>query len=178
MWHSYDGASVMSGCFCSVRTRLRDKVPQAVYLHCHSHRLNLILGDCVKNISGLPLFFSVINTLYTFITKSNTRYQLFIEAQKAEDLQFLTLEKPAITRWSYYYWSVAKVKLRYGSLLAVLHKVEESSDSEAAAEASGLYKQLLSFKFVVNLHVAEQVLKVTNSLSDQLQAKELLLSEA
>ncbi|XP_066961629.1 zinc finger MYM-type protein 1-like [Macrobrachium rosenbergii] len=67
--------------------------------------------------------------------------------------------------------SVAKVKLCYGSLLAVLHKVEESSDSEAAAEASGLYKQLLSIKFVVNLHVAEQVLKVTNSLSDQLQAK-------
>ena len=89
MAQCYDGASVMSGCFSDVQARLRDKVPQAVYLHCHSHRLNLILGDCVKNISGLPLFFSVINTLYTFITKSKVgiRYQLFIEAQKAEDPQ-------------------------------------------------------------------------------------------
>ena len=149
-----------------------------MYIHCHAHRLNLVLGDCVKNISGLSSFFSVINTLYTFITNSNTRYQLFIEAQKAEDLQVLTLERPAITRWSYYYRSVSKVKLRYGSLLAVLHRVSESSDSEAAAEADGLYTKLLSFKFVMNLHIVEQVLKVTNSLSDQLQAKELLLSEA
>ncbi|XP_066980069.1 zinc finger MYM-type protein 1-like [Macrobrachium rosenbergii] len=166
----YDGASVLSGCFSGVQARLRDKIPQAVYIHCHAHRLNLVLGGCVKNISGLSSFFSVINTLYTFITNSNTRYQLFIEAQKAEDLQILTLERPAITRWSYYYRSVAKVKLRYGSLLAVLYKVEESSDSEAAAEASGPYKHLLSFKFVVNLHVAEQVMRVTNSLSDQLQS--------
>ena len=173
----YDGASVRSGCFNGVQARLRDKIPQAVYIHCHALGLNLVLGDCVKNISGLSSFISVINSLYKFITNSNTGYQLFIEAQKAEYLQVLTLERPAITRWSYYYWSVAKVKL-YVSLLAVLHKVEESSDSAAAADASGLYKQLLSFKFIVNLHVAEQVLKVTNSLSDQLQAKELLLSEA
>lgn len=174
----YDGASVMSGCFSGVQARLREKIPHAVYIHCHAHRLNLVLGDCIKNTTGLSSFFSVVNTLYTFITNSNTRNQLFIEAQKAENLKVLTLERPAITRWSYYYRSVSKVKLRYGSLLAVLHRVSESSDSEAAAEAKGLYTKLLSFKFVMNLHIVEQVLGVTNSLSDQLQAKELLLSEA
>ena len=54
--------------------------------------------------------------------------------------------------------------------------MSESSDSEA--EANGLYTKLLSFKFVMNLHIVEKVLEVTNSLSDQLQAKELLLSKA
>ena len=38
---SYDGASVMSGCNSGVQTLLKEKCPQATYVHCSAHRLNL-----------------------------------------------------------------------------------------------------------------------------------------
>ena len=44
----YDGASVMSGCCSGVQQRIRELVPQAIYIHCHAHCLNLVLVDCVK----------------------------------------------------------------------------------------------------------------------------------
>ncbi len=41
----YDGAAVMSGCVSGVQKRIRDLVPQAIYVHCHAHCLNLVLVD-------------------------------------------------------------------------------------------------------------------------------------
>ena len=38
----YDGAAVMSGCNNGVQELFRREVPQAVYIHCHAHRLNLV----------------------------------------------------------------------------------------------------------------------------------------
>lgn len=47
----YDGASVMSGCCSGVQQRIRELAPQAIYVHCHAHCLNLVLVDCVKKNS-------------------------------------------------------------------------------------------------------------------------------
>lgn len=44
----YDGAAVMSVCVSDVQTHIRQLVPQAIYIHCHAHCLNLVLVDCVK----------------------------------------------------------------------------------------------------------------------------------
>ncbi|XP_065580922.1 zinc finger MYM-type protein 1-like [Artemia franciscana] len=174
----YDGASVMSGHFSGVQARLREKAPQAVYTHCHSHRLNLVIGDCMQKIQRISSVFSVLQTVYSFVSNSNTRYQLFVEAQKTANVPVLTLERTVVTRWSYWYRSVAKILVRYDCILAVLSVVQESSDREAAAEATGLKNQLESFPFIFSLHVIHEVLAVINPLSEQLQAADLVISEA
>ena len=43
---SYDGASVMSGRCTGVQSRIKEFAPCAIYIHCHAHRLNLVLVDC------------------------------------------------------------------------------------------------------------------------------------
>lgn len=53
----YDGASVMSGSLSGVQTRFRQLVPQAIYIHCFAHRLNLALVDCVTGMQGVAEFF-------------------------------------------------------------------------------------------------------------------------
>ena len=52
---SYDGAAVMSGRLSGVQARIRKLCPQAIYMHCFAHRLDLVLVDCSKNVE----FFSV-----------------------------------------------------------------------------------------------------------------------
>ncbi|KAL3187177.1 hypothetical protein MRX96_025905 [Rhipicephalus microplus] len=47
---TYDGASVMSGTSRGVQALFRLEVPQAVYVHCMSHRLNLVIMDVCKAI--------------------------------------------------------------------------------------------------------------------------------
>ena len=41
----YDGASVMSGRCSGVQKRIREIAPQAIYVHCYAHCLNLALVD-------------------------------------------------------------------------------------------------------------------------------------
>ncbi|KAH6938497.1 hypothetical protein HPB50_010162 [Hyalomma asiaticum] len=47
---TYDGASVMSGTSRGVQALFRQEVPQAVYVHCMNHRLNLVIVDVCKAI--------------------------------------------------------------------------------------------------------------------------------
>ena len=47
----YDGASVMSGKCAGVQKRVKEVVPQAIYIHCLAHVLYLVLVDCAKNVS-------------------------------------------------------------------------------------------------------------------------------
>ena len=168
----------MNGRFSGVQARHREKAPQAVYIHHNSHRLNLVIGDCMKKIQRISSVFSVLQTVYGFVSNSNTRYQLFVEAQTTANMSVLTLETTVVTHWSYWYRSVAKILVRYDCILAVLSVVQESSDREEAAEATGLKNQLESFPFIFSLHVIHEVLAVINPLSEQLQAPDLIISDA
>ena len=74
----YDGASVMSGKFSGVQTRIREKAPQALYIHCHAHRLNLTLTATLMSITEITQFFSMIQAIYVFLTRSSPRHEVFV----------------------------------------------------------------------------------------------------
>uniref|UniRef100_A0A1X7TFT3 DUF4371 domain-containing protein n=1 Tax=Amphimedon queenslandica TaxID=400682 RepID=A0A1X7TFT3_AMPQE len=38
----YDGASVMSGQYNGVQAKIKEFAPQAIYIHCYAHVLNLV----------------------------------------------------------------------------------------------------------------------------------------
>ena len=46
----YDGASVMSGHCSGVQQRIKTVAPQAIYVHCYAHCLNLVLVDATKKV--------------------------------------------------------------------------------------------------------------------------------
>ena len=43
---AYDGAVAMAGCSKGVATRINDKFPKALYIHCAAHHLNLCVVKC------------------------------------------------------------------------------------------------------------------------------------
>lgn len=54
----YDGTNVMSDKFNGMQALFRKEVPQALYyVHCCNHRLNLVIADICKNVSGVKMFF-------------------------------------------------------------------------------------------------------------------------
>lgn len=56
---AYDGAAVMSGAVGGVQARFRECHPEAEYLHCHVHQLNLVLCHACKAIVSV---FKLLNT--------------------------------------------------------------------------------------------------------------------
>lgn len=174
----YDGASVMSGWANGVQARIKEVAPNAYYIHCYAHRLNLVLVDTLSNISELRDFFSVVQNVYKFISLSNTRYQSFLEFQKELGFKIVfTLERNVATRWFYWYRSISKIIHTYQAIIMVL-EVTADSNTEASCEAIGLKAKLKSKTFVLYLHILEQVLGLTYTLSEQLQLKENTLFKA
>lgn len=60
---AYDGASVMSGAVGGVQARFRERHPEAVYVHCYAHKLNLVLCYSCKAIPEANAFLHIFQQL-------------------------------------------------------------------------------------------------------------------
>lgn len=72
----YDGASVMSGVYSGVQKRIKDKVPNASYVHCCAHNLNLIIADAAKCSTKMASYFEITQTVYNFFSASAPRWAI------------------------------------------------------------------------------------------------------
>ena len=175
----YDGASVMNGCCSGVQQRIRELVPQAIYVHCHAHCLNLVLVDCVKNNSHAFEFFSLVQSLYVFMSSSKA-HVIYLEMQNQlhPDKQTRQLQRLSDTRWACRYLSLDVIATTFDSILATLDSIAEGNDKPKAIEATGLLHQIHSFKFISCLVIFLRIMGITKSLSDQLQSREIDLASA
>lgn len=63
---AYDGASVMRGATAGVRRKIKDVYPNAHYIHCYAHQLNLIMQQATSHISKVRFFFSDLGGFASF----------------------------------------------------------------------------------------------------------------
>lgn len=78
----YDGASVMSGHCSGVNKESRKLL---LMLYTYTVKLNLVLVDCVKNNSFAFNFFSLLETLYVFMSTSKA-HVVFVEKQSSRQV--------------------------------------------------------------------------------------------
>ena len=158
----YDGASVMSGRCSGVQQRVMEVVPQAIYIHCFAHILNLVLVDCVKGIASAAEFFALLESLYVFVS-STKAHHLFLEKQKElhPDKQIRELQRLSDTRWACRYSAVSTMCYTYDALLATLEEISDGSDQAKAVEAKGFLYQVKSFRFIFSLVTFVKLLSCT-----------------
>ena len=53
---TYDGASCMSGQRGGVQALVKSHCPNALFIHCYAHKLNLVLAQGTGNIQAAKLF--------------------------------------------------------------------------------------------------------------------------
>ena len=76
----YDGASVMSSSKNGVQAKIAAIYPNATYVHCRSHVLNLAISSgcasvpCIRNLSDS------VSKLTWFLSGSAKRKEIFLEA--------------------------------------------------------------------------------------------------
>lgn len=63
----YDRAANMSGIYNGVQARILQIAPNALYVHCAAHNLNLMLNDCVKNVLAIEIFMILLNIFMSIL---------------------------------------------------------------------------------------------------------------
>ncbi|KAL1447276.1 hypothetical protein MTO96_028594 [Rhipicephalus appendiculatus] len=172
---TYDGASVMSGTSRGVQALFRQEVPQAVYVHCMNHRLNLVIVDVCKAIKPVRDFFSLLECLYVFLSGSAV-HSLYVDVQKRLSLSVTELQRLSDTRWACQIAACTAAMKSFPAILVCLAEVI-ATNSRRATEAGGLLEQM-NFSFLFHLSLFTKVLSRLKVLSDLLQSRDCNLSQA
>ena len=77
---TYDGASVISGKNEGVQAKIKEKYHFAWFVHYHAHQVNLIVANCCKCNRSARIFFSNVEGLTNFFSKSPQRLSVLLES--------------------------------------------------------------------------------------------------
>ncbi|KAF2900682.1 hypothetical protein ILUMI_05505 [Ignelater luminosus] len=120
------------------------------------------------------LVFSLIESIYVFLSASTQRWSAF-----KEKVTFLTLKPLSDSGWESRMNSVRALRYQVGDVYDVLMKISLNSAKNATTrnEAKFLAKKIKNFKFMVSLILWYGILNRTNSVSKLLQNPNLNILE-
>ena len=77
---TYDGAGAMSGHINGCQAKFREEVPRALYYHCSSHQLNLVLSkSAVHGIQSMISDMKVLGIFFQYSPKRQRQLERSIE---------------------------------------------------------------------------------------------------
>lgn len=135
----YDGCSAMAGKENGVKSIIQRKYPNIHYVHCSSHRLNLVIYD-LHELSEVRNTIGTIKEIIKFFRESNIRRQLI------SSIPIL-----CETRWTEKHKSIRLFKKHFGTILEKLLEIFEGS-TNGKQKANCLYCAATSPIFLLCLH--------------------------
>jgi len=176
----YDGAAVMSGANSGVQKRILEIVPNATFVHCCSHNLNLVISDAAKSTREISSFFETVQDIYNFFSSSAPRWsQLALGEEESSKLRKKTLKKMCATRWEARHNALFSLKQRFVDVLKAFTRIQLTSTKKDEINiATALKKKIESAEFVLLLCVWEKILKSLFVVSKILQSVNIDLQQA
>ena len=109
------------GKFSGVQASFRNLTGSlCIYVHCHAHRVNLVLVDTCSIITAAGDLFGLLEAIHNFVTVSSIRHEKFVDIQK--DRREKNMELPLLSdaRWVCKLKAVTTFKNRYQSVVLTL----------------------------------------------------------
>jgi hypothetical protein len=140
---TYDGAAVMSGELNGLQTKVRDTFPNAMFIQCMAHKLNLVLSQSVSSIKECNVFFKTLSSFSSFFSASSKRTHCLDQEVKKR------FPKVAPTRWNYNSRLVETVYKYKFELNTMFQNIENPGnwDNETYFAARGFLSVLQDFNF-------------------------------
>ena len=169
----YDGASVMSSSRNGVQAKIAKKYPNATYVHCRSHVLNLAICSSCTGVPSIRNLFDDVQKLAWFFAK---RKEFFLEVastdQGKELSDFLMIDelsesmteieagsrryhvpKFCATHWSARVRTLSALMAKYVTVLETMGRIKDSSKGETRSDACSYMRFLEDSQFVVAMVV-------------------------
>uniref|UniRef100_A0A8D8THQ5 Zinc finger MYM-type protein 1 n=1 Tax=Cacopsylla melanoneura TaxID=428564 RepID=A0A8D8THQ5_9HEMI len=175
----YDGASSMSGKLQGCSTRITEKFPQALYIHCASHSLNLAIGDAC-NISSIRNTIGTVKEIINFFRPSGKRESIL--KKKIEELGSTSKKQRLMrlceTRWTERLDALISFKELFCPIFFALEEIAEHGDGDTSRNAFALMNSLKSSEFIISLTVVQEIFSCSHNIATALQNPHIDLSSA
>ncbi|XP_066475289.1 E3 SUMO-protein ligase KIAA1586-like [Tiliqua scincoides] len=174
-------AAVMLGCKSGVKKLLSERFPSIIVWHCANHRLELSVGDAVKETSGINRSKSFIDKLYVIYhasAKNSRELHLCAELLGAE---LLKIGRILSTRWvSSSLRTVLAVWNNFESLVCHFEQAmhDPTRDKNDKCTYDGLKRKITSTEFSLDLELMCDALQELSELSLDLQDRNIDLYKA
>eukprot|EP00102_Acyrthosiphon_pisum_P022223 XP_016659433.1 PREDICTED: 52 kDa repressor of the inhibitor of the protein kinase-like [Acyrthosiphon pisum] len=170
----YDGA--MSGAFNGVQAIILEEYSMAIYTHCVSHSLNLVLNDASK-LQPVRNCIGAIREISTFMRASVRRSNILKTKLSKQGLTPSRLINYCDTRWVERHEEIVNFK---NDILPIIETMEQivSDNKDDGAAARSFHKKLCDFEFLITLVTVSKMLAITHQISVSLQKPDIDLSSA
>ncbi|CAL2239627.1 unnamed protein product [Prunus armeniaca] len=173
----YDGASNMRGELNGLKTQILREYPQAYYVHCFAHQLQLALVAVAKGNENIATFFTTASSVVNIIGASCKRRDALREQQQKDIMKALeiddletgqglnqetTLKRPCDTRWNSHYDTLLSINTMFHPVVKVLEWIVDDVNQDNLGEANRLLKEIQTFDFVFHLYLMRFILGITN----------------
>ncbi|KAL1249385.1 hypothetical protein QQF64_020390 [Cirrhinus molitorella] len=166
---AYDGASVMRGATAGVQRKIQDVYPNAHYIHCYAHQLNLIMQQATSHIPKVRIFFSDLGGFASFFSRSPKRTDVL------DKVVARRLPTSSSVRWYFHSRAVNTVFEQREDLIRCFETIRDSSDFDpVTVREAGAFAMLLEdsdFNFFLQLF--HNIMPHVDLLYAKLQKKEI-----
>nr|CAI5831118.1 unnamed protein product [Callosobruchus analis] len=147
---------------------IKEHAPNADYVHCAAHALNLVLNDAAKHVREVSTFFDNLEKIYTFFGNSIKRWAML--SDNSSEKYLITLKKVCPTRWSSRNDALLAVKKIFLLIMKTLYQLNLiSNKKDEREECKSIINILESFDFLVLDTFFSSLFKIINPVSTALQ---------
>lgn len=172
----YDGAAAMSGAFNGVQALISKEYPSAIYTHCLSHSLNLVLNDSSK-LQTVRNTIGTIREVSTFLRASVRRTNILKSKLIQFNLKSSRLMNYCETRWVERHEAIALFKDNMLPIIATLEQIMSDNKDDGSIGRS-FHKKICDFEFIITLFTVNKLLALTYQVSVNLQKPNIDLCTA
>lgn len=156
----YDGCSTMAGNIGGVQKIFKDKYKKALYFHCASHKLNLVVND-LNNVPEIRNTNSTIKDIINFFRESSLRRKYVPNI-------------PALceTRWSQKYKSISIFNEHFEDILNGLWAIsKEGTNAATRKSAYQLHCAATKSQFIISAGLIGKYSGILEPVANALQSK-------
>ena len=170
----YDGASLVSGYMNGLSAQILHINEKAIYTHCHSHRLNLVV-PASRNIQIVRNVLDQIKELSSFFNYSEPRQKILDTCVEnyVPNSSKKKLKDICRTRWVERITGLDDFEELFIPIVFCLEQMSLNVDrifnQDTSTKALSYYKLLTSFDFISALVLTRHVLDVTLPVTELLQ---------
>ena len=162
---TYDGAAVMSGEKNGVQSIVKQTYPNAHFIHCYAHQLNLIMEQAASQNSKVRIFFSDLSGISAFFSRSPQRIAVL------EKICTRRVPRSSATRWNFNSRVVNTVYENLESLKECFLELQKVRTVATIRAASGHLRTLNDEEFLFWLSFFHRVMPHVDILYNQLQTR-------
>lgn len=166
----------MNGRYNGLQQLIRNENPQAIFIWCFNHRLNLIVAVAVSCCNNAMDLFGNLERLYDFISSSKFRVDAYEKNQMKyyPCQQIRRLKRVSTTRWMSHKLALDVVLTTFKAINKNLNEIRgQSGDKKAGSEADGFLNYFQSKKFVFTAYCFKVLLQILEPVSTLLQKTDI-----